>query len=393
MLPVKEIHLLEFGEMPEIVASAPGRIHLIGENTWFFKDKVLSMAVDITVYVAVSKSKDNIHHFYFHQLNDRKKSSTTISRCKKEDKWANAIKSVVYGFASINHKLPGLNVTVYSQVLPSAGFGITTAIKAAFEVAVNELFNFDCTQDVFVKVLEKGNTLFLQQANHNADNYTALFAQEGTILVTDYYKNRYETLTLDFPDMHIFLVDTKVPRYELWDREKFYSPQHALLLGDLREENPDVYGGWQYISDITDINETLSCVSEDIKRKLICVIREHHDVLESLNACKKGDFTRFARTINHSHESIRDYLNLSCPEIDWILKRVNQLEPNLEFIRNPVTCGRLTGKGFGRALYAFIRTQDIEPFKKKLTEYEKLFGFKCDCYEVHPASGAKVIKD
>ena len=39
---------------------------------------------------------------------------------------------------------------------------------------------------------------------------------------------------------------------------------------------------------------------------------------------------------------MRDY-DISCPEIDWILKRVKEFEPNLDFVRNPVTCGRITG--------------------------------------------------
>ena len=48
-------HEAEYGVKPECIASAPGRFHLVGEHTWFFKDKTLSMAVNIPVYVAVSQ--------------------------------------------------------------------------------------------------------------------------------------------------------------------------------------------------------------------------------------------------------------------------------------------------------------------------------------------------
>ncbi|MBP5465244.1 MAG: galactokinase family protein, partial [Treponema sp.] len=55
---VVEAHKKEYGEAPDVVAVAPGRFHLIGEHSWFFKDKTLSMAVNLPVYVAVSKRDD-----------------------------------------------------------------------------------------------------------------------------------------------------------------------------------------------------------------------------------------------------------------------------------------------------------------------------------------------
>ena len=72
---VNDAHELEYKKLPEVVAKAPGRFHLIGEHSWFFKDKTLSMAINLPVYIAVSKREDSSLHFYFHQLNDRKKSS------------------------------------------------------------------------------------------------------------------------------------------------------------------------------------------------------------------------------------------------------------------------------------------------------------------------------
>ena len=170
-----------------------------------------------------------------------------------------------------------------------------------------------------------------------------------------------------------------------------FEPENALLLGDLRELKQSVYGGWHYINNVTDINEELSVVSEDTRRKLLCIMREHNDVLDAIVGIQKADFFKFARSVNHSHESLRDFYDLSCPEIDWILKRVNDIEPNLEIIHNPVSCGRITGKGFGRCVYAILRESDVEKFKQKLVEYEKIFGFHPSCYEVSTADGAHIV--
>ena len=393
MKAVNDAHELEYGAKPDAVAKAPGRFHLIGEHSWFFKDKTMSMAVNLPVYVAISKRDDTSIRFYFHQLNERKKASLTSLKLKKEDRWANAAKAIIYGFTSAGFTLGGMNITIYSEIIPSAGFGITTAAKAATAVAIKNLFNLNCSDMELLQVIERGNRRFLQTNNYIADNFAALFSKKNNIIITDHFKNTWDYVPFNFEDKRVLLVDTKVPRVEVWNESSLHEPQYALIMGDMRERKPNVYGGWRYIDDVTDINEQLSEVGEDARRKLLSVLYEHNDVLSAREGIEKGDFFKFARSVNHSHETMRDMFNISCPEIDWILKRVNELEPNLDFVRNPVTCGRITGKGFGRCLYAIMREGDMENFKAKITEFEKIFGFHPDVYEVEPADGASLVKD
>ena len=392
MVEINSAHETEYGVKPDVVATAPGRFHLIVEHYWFFKDKTLSMAVDLPVYISASKRKDSALRFYFVQLDDRKRANVVSLKLKKEDKWANAIKSIVYGFTSGGFDIEGTDFTIYSETLPSAGFGITTAIKIAAAICLKELYSLKCDEHQMLQVVERANRLFLQQENHIADNFAAFFAQKGNFIVTDHSKNSYTNFPIPFEDKTILLVDLRVPRVSLWDESSIFEPQNALLLGDLRETKDKVFGGWQYIDNVTDINEELSAVSEDTRRKLLCIMREHHDVLEAIKALERNEFTRFSRTVNHSYESLRDYYDLSCPEIDWVLKRVIEIEPNLENIREPVSCGRITGKGFGRCIYTVLRNEDVQKFKDKLSEYEHIFGFTPVCYEVHTADAARILE-
>ena len=390
---INDAHIEEYGTKPEITAKAPGRFHLIGEHSWFFKDKTLSMAVNLPVYVAVSKRQDSSVHFFYKQINEHKKATVNALKYKKEDRWANACKAIVYGFTSGGFEIGGFDLTVYSEILPSAGFGVTTAIKAATLIALQNLFEVKCTDNELLQIIERGNRRFLQSENYLSDNYSALFSKKGNLLITDYFKNSWDYVPFNFSDKKIFLIDTKVPRVSIWNEASIFEPQYALLLGDLREQKPNVYGGWQYINNITDINEVLEIETEDVQRKLKSVIREHKDLLEAKAGLETGDFFKFARSVNHSHETMRDMFNMSCPEIDWILKRVSELEPNLELVTNPVTCGRITGKGFGRCLFVVMRENDVENFNSKLNEFEKIFGFHPECYEVEPSDGACIIRD
>ena len=40
-----------------------------------------------------------------------------------------------------------------------------------------------------------------------------------------------------------------------------------------------------------------------------------------------------------------------------------------------------------------IDIDDVEKFKSKLSEFEKIFGYHTACYEVTPSDGAKVVID
>ena len=393
MKTVNETHQTEYGVLPDIVVKAPSRFHLIGEHSWFFKDKTLSMAITLPVYVSVSKREDSVLKFYFHQLNERKRANIGSLKLKKEDRWANAIKSVIYGYISAGINLGGMDIAIYSDILPSAGFGITTAIKAASALAIKELFNVPFTDSQLLQVLERGNKRFLQQNNYLADNFAALFSKKNNLIITDYTKNTWDYVPFNFSNKKIFLVDTKVPRVSLWNEDVIHEAQNALFMGDLKEHKANVYGGWQYINNINDINEELESLSEEERRRLVCIIKEHEYLLNAVDGLSKDDFFKFSRAVNLSHEGMRDLYEISCPEIDWILKRINELEPNLEMITKSVSCGRITGKGFGRCLYAIIRSSDEEKFRAKLSEFEKIFGYHADCYEVTPAEGAVVLKD
>ncbi len=178
----------------------------------------------------------------------------------------------------------------------------------------------------------------------------------------------------------------------MWNEEELQQPQYALLLGELKDRKSNAYGGWVYEDKPTDIAEVLSAAPEEMRRRLQCIMREHKYILEAQKSLSQGEFGGFARAVNHSHKNMRDDYDLSCPEIDWILKRLQEINPNAEDSRNPVSCGRITGKGFGRMVYTILNRSDEEAFRNTLVEFDKIFGFKSSCYEVKPAGGVRIIE-
>ncbi|MBQ4377580.1 MAG: galactokinase [Treponema sp.] len=388
---VQDVHKLEYGESAQVVVCTPGRFHLIGEHSWFFKDKTLSMGINLPVYVAVSARNDDSFHFFFPQLKDRKKISLSALKFRKEDRWANSVKAMIFGFLEGGYRVGGLNFTIYSDVLPSGGFGITTAIKVGSVYAINEICGFKCDENALIQVISRGNLKFLGSNNYLSAVLTAIHTEEKSLVLTDYATKSYELLPFDFPEKKIILVDAKVPRVNIWNEEIIREPESALLLGELKDRKSFVRGGWRYEENPHEVNLVLSVAPEFIHQKLNSVIMEHKYVLDAWDGLEKHAFGKFARAVNHSHENMRDEYDISCPEIDWILKRLSEINPNNDDSRNPFNCGRISGKGFGRCLYAILDEKDVPEFDKKLTEFTKIFGFKTSSYTVEPARGVHIV--
>ncbi len=377
-----QAHLAEYGTQPDVVISAPGRIHLLGEHSWYFKDRTLSLAVDLPVYVLVSMRQDNNLRFYYHQLNERKRSSLPTMRFRKEDRWANAFKAVLSSFLAAGYSSCGMNVTIYSDILPSAGFGVNSAIKAAAAGALRKLIAPKAKDEALVEYIDSANRFFLNSTSCLADIYTALFAKKNTCIVTNYNTSTFELFPFDFPDTSLILTDARVPRVSVWNEETLWTAEYACLLGDLKISRNGVI---MYEDSDVEINEVLSVVNEDYRRRLVCIMKEQALLQDALNALKTSNFAQFARAVAHSHDLLRDLFQISCPEIDWLVKRV--LEVDMLAGKPFSACSRITGKGFGRSTYTLMQTKDIEAYEKRLVEYERIFGFHAIYYKVNSADG------
>jgi galactokinase len=131
--------------------------------------------------------------------------------------------------------------------------------------------------------------------------------------------------------------------------------------------------------------ESTANLSEELRRSSMHVVQEIRRVNEAGDALVKGDFPSLGKLIYHSHESLRDLYEVSCPEIDWLVKRAQELEGALG--------SRMTGQGFGGCTYTFIKESAIADYKKKLEDYERIFGFHPVIYEIRLATGARVVAE
>ncbi len=384
MQKIKPFHLDEYGDEPEVTVIVPGRFHLLGEHTWFAQGNTFSMAINRYLYLSVSKRSDTGYRLFSLSLNERKKIVGSNLRYKKEDRWANAVKAVILSFVERKYPVTGLNLTIRSEIPADAGLGTPNALKVATALALRALFAPDMSDEQLIDILEYTNLEHIKTYSHRSDILCVLRAQEGMCVRTLYDKKDVTLCPFPVQTHSVMLIDTRVPR--LIAREN---------LGTLMEECINAYEAVRAepdmpkkLSDITERMLREIDISESVRRRVVFILREMAAVNDCAASLCGQDYTTFSRIIARSHEGLRDRFEVSCPELDWLVKRA------CEFVDHDaldLTCARMTGKGFGGCAYAIIRNEHVKEYEEKMLEYERIFGFKARQYHVSPSGGAQVI--
>jgi galactokinase len=102
-----------------------------------------------------------------------------------------------------------------------------------------------------------------------------------------------------------------------------------------------------------------------------------------VEALRRDDFLLLKELLFHSHESLRDDYEVSCPELDLLY------ETGKEF--SACFGARLTGAGFGGSGIALVEKTRIDSFKRILLEKAERKKFpRPEIHEIKVGDGARV---
>ena len=376
----KEYELADDRSEPVVIAEAPGRIHYLGEHGEPRAGLFLSSAIDRYIRVAVSMRKDNSLRFYAADLGERKRTTLVNLKYKREDRWANYIKVAIYIFAEMGYPAKGLNFTVAGDIPQHVGLASSSAIEAAAVMVLKGFFQAAISDKELLRRLAISKSLFFGRDISPIDYYIAFSAKKDQFIVIDETNMEVKRVKSPLAKYRLLVMDSRVPRMGV-DEE-------------LKQRQADIKKGLQLLSNkkqgatfrdfaALDLVESMGNLPEEIRRRSLHVVQEIRRVNDADESLKRGDSSFFSKIINHSHESLRDLYEVSCPEVDWLVKRAQELDG--------VLTSRMTGQGFGGCTYTFIREDVVEEYKKRLEDYERIFGFRPVIYEMKLASGCRLV--
>jgi galactokinase len=375
----KEYDLTDDRSEPVVIAEAPGRIHYMGEHGEPKAGLFLSSAIDRYIRIAVSMRKDNSLRFYAADLGERKRTTLVNLRYKREDRWANYIKVAIYIFADMGYPAKGLNFTVCGDIPQNIGLASSSAMEAAAVMVLKGFFQANISDKELLRRLAINKVLFFGKDFSPIDYYISFAAKKDQFLVVDEKSMEVKRVKSPLSKYRLLVMDSRVPRLGIEDELKQRQEDMKCAVEMLAKKQ-----GCSFRDIATsDIMEALGNLPEEIRRRGLHIVQEIRRVNDADETLQRGDFTGFSKIINHSHESLRDLYEISCPEVDWLVKRALGLDG--------VLTSRMTGHGFGGCTYTFLREDVVDAYKKRLDDYERIFGFRPVIYEMKIASGCKLV--
>jgi galactokinase len=373
-------HLEEYGQGPNIIAQAPGRVNLIGEHTDYNEGFVLPMAIDYYVGVAVSRRKDQHLRFFSADFMDRKRTSLSNLRFKKEDRWANYPKGIVSVLLNRGYDIGGLSFTVMGNIPVGVGLSSSAALEVATAYSVQKLLGIEISGPELARLAQEAENSFVGVQCGIMDQFVSRMAQAGSAMFIDTRNMEYRHIPINLKTVKILITNSSVPR-SLVDSE--YNQRRAECEKCVSLLSPRKSGRSLRDYSAADLRDSMGLIPETTRKRCLHVVEENDRVREAEGALKKNDIVSFGKLMNRSHESLRDQYEVSCPELDWLVKRAWETEG--------VYGSRMTGAGFGGCTVTLIEEKAIPQYEARLEAYERIFSFKPETFVCHPADGARIV--
>lgn len=380
MEEMKKFHESEYGTEPETIAKAPGVINLLGEHTDYFDGYVIQTAINNSVKIAISRRIDNSLRFFAADVGERKKTTIANLKYKREDRWANYIKGVLYEFIQLGYNFKGLDITISGDIPQGIGLGSSAAVGVATALALRELFNFEMTGIQVVQTAYLSESAFIGNAERLTDQFCTYYAEENSAVFLDVRTLEYANIPFSLSEYKLVITNSNVPVINSEDEinDRRIECQKCLTVLSSKTQGSSLRDFTQ-----SDLEQSMGKLAESSRRLCLHVVDENQRVLDGKKQLEHKDYLSFGKLLNRSHESLRDNFEVSCPELDWLVKRAAEIDG--------CAGSRMAGPGFCGCTVSLMREDAFARYDERLEEYDRIFGFQAEYSICEPAGKARVI--
>ena len=374
-MDITELFAKGFGYPPEVVASAPGRVNLIGEHIDYSEGFVLPFAIDAVTKCAIAKRDDEkIRIISAQKKNEVIESNLEAIAAKEGSAWSRYIYGVIWAMEIET----GLDIYIDGKVPLGAGLSSSAALECSLATALNHLFHLEKTLPELARLTQRAENDYVGVPCGIMDQSISLMARAGYGLLLDCQDLSTRHIKIDFASssLRLLIIDTQA--------------HHALTDGGYakRRESCEEVVKIFSIPSLRQLSME-SLLAHKTKLSDIQFKRARHGVgemlrvLDAVKALEAEDFEALGQLLNQSHNSLRDDYEVSCPELDLAVETA---------LRSGALGARMVGGGFGGSAIALIKESDAGTISSTIERAFAKSGFKAPrFFDSLPSDGAKVI--
>jgi galactokinase len=374
-MDITELFAKGFGYPPVVVASAPGRVNLIGEHIDYSEGFVLPFAIDAVTKCAIAKRDDEkIRIISAQKKNEVIESNLEAIAAKEGSAWSRYIYGVIWAMEIET----GLDIYIDGKVPLGAGLSSSAALECSVATALNHLFHLEKTLPELARLTQRAENDYVGVPCGIMDQSISLMARAGYGLLLDCQDLSTRHIKIDFASssLRLLIIDTQA--------------HHALTDGGYakRRESCEEVAKIFSIPSLRQLSME-SLLAHKTKLSDIQFKRARHGVgemlrvLAAVKALEAEDFEALGQLLNQSHNSLRDDYEVSCPELDLAVETA---------LRSGALGARMVGGGFGGSAIALINERDAGVVSLAIEKAFAKSGFKAPrFFDSLPSDGAKVI--
>lgn len=328
-----------FGAAPERIASAPGRVNLIGEHTDYNGGAVLPAGLNRRVHVALAWQTApilRINSTRFEGVVER-----PIGDPKRGD-WTDYAVGALSKGKELGWLTGGVMLQIDSDIPDGAGVSSSAALITAILKAAADLAQISTTPVEIAKHARSVENDYIGMPCGIMDQMAVGLADHGKALALDTSDLSYEVL--DIPHDWGFATLHSGIRRELADG------RYLARFEECQEAAARLHTEQLCRLDDAQIH-ALSDLPVTLQKRARHVWTEHRRTVQASAAMKAGDITRFARLMNDSHQSYANDFEASTPEIDALVN---------DALATGASGARLTGGGFGGCIVVLHPRQGLD---------------------------------
>jgi galactokinase len=354
-----------------VVASAPGRVNVIGEHLDYNGGRCLPIALPQRTTVVARPSHDG-------QLSvSSGGSSWSALPTERADGWAAYVVGVLWALELD----VALDLTVTSDVPIGAGLSSSAALECATATAVDTLLDLGLGADDVIEACIRAETEYVGAPTGGLDQTTSVLARAGNALLLDFADGSRRQVPFDpaAVGLSLLVVDTRVT-HEL-AAEGQGDGGYAARRADC--EHAAGLLGVDHLTQVRDPASALTSLADErVRRRARHVFTEQQRVDELVRALDLGDWAEAGALMTSSHESLRDDYEVSCPELDTVVATA---------LETGAIGARMTGGGFGGSAIVLVDDTLVPAVRSAVDASFASHGWVAPAYlDGRPSDGAGV---
>ncbi len=386
MNDIGKYHQKEYDTAPSVIIEAPQVMTLLGGFSDCVKGYCLMSTNDYGMRIAISKRDDNTVKIQNITKQDKKKFLISNIKYRKEDRWANAAKAILFELVLSGYELTGMNITVKGPSAIGDNASFSASIFAGLLVGVNKLFDLNLDADMMLKLAFNANRFSELFQARLRDLISIFTSRKGNLIFFDLESYDYKIIEYPFsslPELKSILISTSLPYSVLTPEMEEFRVSVNSVLQEVKNRLPKGFK----IRELTEhqIRQELRLKPELERRQLMYVVEESMLAKSAYDAIINKDYESFGKLMNTEQKNLFTKAELTSPEIDWIVRKASEINGVFGLCQVFV--------GLAGTLISLIDSSLDFSYTSRLEEYERIFGFHATIRPYIPSGGVRLVED